>query len=54
MSAKPFVRRSAVIVAGSCMGCNKKGIIKVNKLTSPNNTEIRLCDGCVKLMRNAS
>ena len=40
--------------AGSCMGCNRRGIRKVNKLTSPNGTEIRLCGQCVKEIRNAT
>ncbi|KKN54363.1 hypothetical protein LCGC14_0593410 [marine sediment metagenome] len=54
VNERPTVRRSAVIEAGSCMGCNSKGMTKVTKLTSPNNTEIRLCDKCVKEMRNAT
>ncbi len=54
VNERPSVRRTAVIEAGSCMGCNGKGIRKVTKLTSPNNTEIRLCDTCLKEMRNVT
>jgi hypothetical protein len=54
VNEKPSVRRASISVAGSCMGCTHKGLMKVNKLTSPTGTEIRLCDGCVKSMKNAS
>ncbi len=53
VNERPSVRRTAVIEAGSCIGCNRRGIRKITKLTSPNNTEIRLCDLCLKEMRNA-
>lgn len=47
------VVRTSIVIAGSCMGCSNKGITKITKLTSPNNTEIRLCDKCINSMRNA-
>ncbi len=53
INERPTIRRMAIIEAGSCMGCNSKGIRKVTKLTSPTGSEIRLCDKCLKEMRNA-
>ncbi len=53
INEKPCTKREAIIIAGSCMGCTSKGIRKITKLISPNNTEIRLCDNCIKKMRNA-
>ncbi len=50
---RPTIRRQVIIEAGSCMGCNSKGMVKITKLTSSNNTEIRLCSKCIKEMRNA-
>ncbi len=50
---RPTIRRQAIVEAGSCMGCNSKGMVKITKLTSSNNTEIRLCSKCIKEMRNA-
>ena len=54
VNERPTIRRMAIIEAGSCMGCNSKGMVKVTKLTSSNNTEIRLCSKCIKEMRSAT
>ena len=46
------IRRASKELAGSCMLCTRNHRM-VNVVTSPTNTEIRLCDKCVKEIRSA-